>query len=335
MNILNFLSNNSYVIYNKVIARKYGIEVALMVGELSAEYIYWKENSGLKNGWFYTTAENIEKNTALSTYQQNKALKILQKVNVVEVKVMGLPAKRHIRINDLELINFIESAEDFCAKNKSSNDNNTQNNTSDNKDQKQVLKNLKTEEIEGNFKNKNLKIKNTVFKNLKTSNQKFKTNNNKLKLINNINNNKESKKEGKNFENYEMIINKKIRNEKVKEAVYDFIKMRQFIKKPLTNKSLELILNDLIELSSEPEDQIKILHQSVKNSWVGVFSLNNCTSLNNNSAKKKTEENPQSEAVRLWVERSRREMIDELRRMGKLPNKPQEDDKEFQAFMNN
>ena len=55
---------------------------------------------------------------------------------------------------------------------------------------------------------------------------------------------------------------------------------------------------------------------------------------------KKLSENS-SYNLRMLLQSSHREMIDELRRMGRLPgklddpNKPQEDDKEFQAFMNN
>jgi len=55
----------------------------------------------------------------------------------------------------------------------------------------------------------------------------------------------------------------------------EFIKMRIKIRKPLTEKAKELILNKLCKLTDSESDKILILEQSIENSWQGVFELKN------------------------------------------------------------
>lgn len=53
----------------------------------------------------------------------------------------------------------------------------------------------------------------------------------------------------------------------------DFITMRKAIKKPLTDKALVLLKNKLNGLTTNEEEQIKILEQSILNNWQSVFPL--------------------------------------------------------------
>ena len=53
----------------------------------------------------------------------------------------------------------------------------------------------------------------------------------------------------------------------------DFIQMRKFIKKPLTNKGLELLIGKLQKMTPDEDKQIKILEQSIMNNWQGIFEL--------------------------------------------------------------
>lgn len=90
----------------------------------------------------------------------------------------------------------------------------------------------------------------------------------------NILNLKKERKKGKQEQtNYDQIINRLVASEEVKTELYEFIKMRKFIKKPLTNKGLELTINQLFNLSVVPGDQIKILDNSIVNNWAGLFPL--------------------------------------------------------------
>ena len=82
---------------------------------------------------------------------------------------------------------------------------------------------------------------------------------------------KESKKAGNN---YDTIINDNIQDESLKETLYEFIKMRTMIKKPLTDRALQMIITKLRKLSSNNNDlAIEILNQSIINNWQDIYEL--------------------------------------------------------------
>ena len=57
------------------------------------------------------------------------------------------------------------------------------------------------------------------------------------------------------------------------ETIIDFMKMRDKIKKPMTDRALQLMLNKLNGIAHEEEVQIKILENSIENCWQGIFPL--------------------------------------------------------------
>ena len=90
------------------------------------------------------------------------------------------------------------------------------------------------------------------------------------------------KKESKPKSEYENIINGYTANEDLKEALWEFIKMRKLNKKPMTDRALKGIMNKLDTLASTDTDKIAILDQSITNSWQGVFPLKQNNGGNNN-----------------------------------------------------
>ena len=119
--------------------------------------------------------------------------------------------------------------------------------------------------------NKNVKPLPT--KMLRGLNKNVKGNNTVNNTVNNTIDNKKERKKGENQTDYDQIITNLIFNEEVKNELYEFVKMRKFIKKPLTNKGLELIIDELFNLSTVPDEQIKILDKSIANNWAGLFPL--------------------------------------------------------------
>lgn len=110
--ITNTLSIGGYVPYNKILARNIGVLAAIVAGELINEYIYWKDNGGLtEDGYFYSTVENVENNTALTRYQQKPALDALMSIGVVDVARKGLPAKRYIKLDIAKLGAYLYDVE--------------------------------------------------------------------------------------------------------------------------------------------------------------------------------------------------------------------------------
>ena len=73
----------------------------------------------------------------------------------------------------------------------------------------------------------------------------------------------------------------KIEDEKLKQALSDFKDMRKVMKKPMTEKAEQLLLNKLNGLSDNPEQQVKIIEQSIERNWLSVFPLKENTSEKN------------------------------------------------------
>lgn len=109
-----------------------------------------------------------------------------------------------------------------------------------------------------NFERQDLKNCKADIKNLKDIN----TSN---KPVNNTSNKKESKN------TYDEIVNSLVPDEDVKNAIYDFIKMRKLIKKPMTDRALTMLVNKLNKLSSSKDIQIKILEKSILNNWQDIY----------------------------------------------------------------
>ncbi|NLH46814.1 MAG: DUF4373 domain-containing protein [Acholeplasmataceae bacterium] len=91
---------------------------------------------------------------------------------------------------------------------------------------------------------------------------------------------KESKEKKSKIQNQSSIFSTMISdytaNEDLIESLNDFIAMRYEIKKPLTQRALEIMLKKLTELSGGNDNtKIKILENSVMNSWQGIFALKN------------------------------------------------------------
>jgi hypothetical protein len=108
MSVLKLLAGTSWGIYNKDLARNIGLEEAIIIGELASEYDYWlKQNDLDEEGYFYSTIENIEKQTTLSEYRQRKAMNTLKSLKLIDVQLKGLPAKRYVKLNEEAIGDFI------------------------------------------------------------------------------------------------------------------------------------------------------------------------------------------------------------------------------------
>lgn len=84
---------------------------------------------------------------------------------------------------------------------------------------------------------------------------------------------KKERETAKRPTDFDNIISKSTDNEALRTALYEFIKMRKLIKKPMTNRALELTISKLFKLAKDDKDRIAILNQSIVNSWQGVFEL--------------------------------------------------------------
>ena len=105
--IVNMLANDNYIVVNRCLIKKIGLKESIILGELASEFNYYQKNNLLdEDGYFYSTIENIQESTSLSSYEQKKCLDNLVSMNIVDVVLKGIPAKRHIKINSAQLLNL-------------------------------------------------------------------------------------------------------------------------------------------------------------------------------------------------------------------------------------
>lgn len=86
-------------------------------------------------------------------------------------------------------------------------------------------------------------------------------------------NKKVSKAQSKPVENFDSIIQKSTESTELRNAIIEFVKFRKLIKKPMTNKALELIIAKLNKLGETDKERVAIINQSIERGWAGVFSL--------------------------------------------------------------
>ncbi len=104
--ITDLLRNDGFIIYNKNLAKNIGVNEAILYSELLSRWNYFKQRGQLtEDGFFFNTVKDLEDGTALSDYQQRRALNSLKDKGLIEMEVRGIPAKRYFRIvEDRELI---------------------------------------------------------------------------------------------------------------------------------------------------------------------------------------------------------------------------------------
>jgi hypothetical protein len=96
----SILNQTSWWPINKEFTRAFGIDVSVYIMDLSGKQEYFSNNNKLdEEGFFFNTKKDIQADTTLSPYQQDKALKVLKDFGFVETKLEGMPAKVHYKVN--------------------------------------------------------------------------------------------------------------------------------------------------------------------------------------------------------------------------------------------
>lgn len=95
------------------------------------------------------------------------------------------------------------------------------------------------------------------------------------------NNKKERKKAESTMATFNEIIDSSHlikNNPKLREAIVDFIKMRQRKRNPLTDRALKENINDAFKLAQgDPQKMTELFVQSIKNGWQGIWELKDNT----------------------------------------------------------
>ena len=102
------LSSTAFIVLNKTLAKNIGLKESILLADLISKEEYFISN-GMTDGWFFNTESNIEKDTTLTPYQQRKAIKKLKELNIIETKRIGVPAKQHFKINEEQVVKFLNN----------------------------------------------------------------------------------------------------------------------------------------------------------------------------------------------------------------------------------
>ena len=102
------LSSTAFLVVNKELARNIGLKETVLLADLISKEEYFIEK-GMTDGWFFNTEANIQKDTTLTPYQQRKALKSLKKYEIIETIRKGVPAKQYFKINEEQVVQFLNN----------------------------------------------------------------------------------------------------------------------------------------------------------------------------------------------------------------------------------
>ena len=125
------------------------------------------------------------------------------------------------------------------------------------------LKESKKEES-NNTQNQQVEISEEL-KKMQKEIEQLKAENEKLKT--------KKEKPKKQTKSYDEQIEEYTGNEELQNALKAFVQMRSFIKKPMTEYALKLMLKKLDELGNNDTTKIAILNQSITHNWQGIFPL--------------------------------------------------------------
>ncbi len=261
--ITDLLRNDGFIIYNKNLAKNIGVNEAILYSELLSRWNYFKQRGQLtEDGFFFNTVKDLEDGTALSDYQQRRALNSLKEKGLIEMEVRGIPAKRYFRIvEDSELITSylmppkleLEKPEDRSQETKELEIEHSPQETQELEPEKLKYSSQETKELEFKKLDPNktniIRLENNT--KIKEGGQaptlETKTNSISLAKQATLLNKKETKKQKKAREIGKMrdMILAFTTNQEVRRALTDYFNFR--VGRGLTIKQWELILSDLRE----------------------------------------------------------------------------------------
>lgn len=105
----NIIGTN-FIITNRDLITKFGVNSAVMLGELYGRMNYFRERNELKGDYFFATKESIEKSTKLSPYKQRYVTEILQNAGIINVKLIDIPPKTYYKINEEKLMKVLKNS---------------------------------------------------------------------------------------------------------------------------------------------------------------------------------------------------------------------------------
>ncbi len=113
-NIASYIGGSFWQI-NKKMVRVFGIVPTLWIVNVFERWRYHVEKGDIKkDGYFYFTQTEIEKQTGINARKQTEITRNLQKLNILYVKRKGLPRKNYYRIELFKLLKVTKESNLQC-----------------------------------------------------------------------------------------------------------------------------------------------------------------------------------------------------------------------------
>lgn len=272
---------NNYYSLNKTLVSRLGIEEAFFVCLLAEAEQLFKGHE--KDGYFFQTAKEIETRSGLSSYKQRTIIASLEEKGLIKTDLKGIPAKRYFKLEYENISNFIFEKEEEEKEEVEETAESPDVKNFDNKESSDPEKG-------GDLTTRCEKISQQAVKNFNNSGSKISTSNYKESNIKNIykENNpigagekkeevgaaeKEIKAITTNKEIQEVIKDFAKEDLELIDAIKEFYKARKILKKPLTARALKLNINSLKRITTNRQEQIAIINQSIQKGWQSFYEL--------------------------------------------------------------
>lgn len=105
----SILSQGAWWPINKPFTQKYGIDASVLISDLISKQEIFETKGILDDeGMFYNDKDQIELNTSLTPYRQDRAREVLVECGVLKTYVKGtLPPRRYYRVDVVALNDII------------------------------------------------------------------------------------------------------------------------------------------------------------------------------------------------------------------------------------
>ena len=97
--ILSLINDGNTILVNRRLAACIGLNNAVMYAALVSKSLYYSSRGQDRDGWFYCTINDMHESSSLGARSQKKAADTLCELGLIEVKIMGIPARRFFRVN--------------------------------------------------------------------------------------------------------------------------------------------------------------------------------------------------------------------------------------------
>lgn len=267
MDLVSLLASDSYIIYNKEFASKYGVEEAILLGAMCS---YQKS---FNNEEFFREEEKISQDTGLTVYAIRKAKQTLKNLGILEISKKGLPSRHYFKVIPERLLNPIYSSDENITSSSNeivttvSNENITTvsndfdttnyNNKYSNKDNITTINSSYTETVNHRSDDTVIPVKNSSPKSLNNFSENIIENANLTKANSDLLKTKKDKNTQNrlNKEKSISVIYKnkiaKLFNENIAKALYRWIDVLVENKKLMTSTQFDMSMSKLKELQKQ------------------------------------------------------------------------------------